>query len=234
MSRSVLAGVLLVSVCAQAAETRPVPEPLGYVSDHASVLDPDWRARLRSVAQDLERKAGIEMLLVTITDLNGFTSVTAYALELYRRWGIGTTQQDRGILVLATAASREVVIIVGPAMQQALPVDIRQNLAAQHLQPLFRRGQYGEGLYRLAVALATATQRGRQGSGGGTGRKTSGIVLTVVTGVGALAFLWWISRPDLRHPYGRLRRGEYWGSGQGGYGGNFGGFGGGMSGEGLK
>jgi uncharacterized protein len=58
--------------------------------------------------------------------------------------------------------------------------------------------------------------------------------LTLFTAVGALSFLWWLSRPDLRHPYGRLRRGEYWGSGQGGFGGNFGGFGGGMSGEGLK
>jgi len=49
-----------------------------------------------------------------------------------------------------------------------------------------------------------------------------------------LWFLWWLSRPDLRHPFGRLRRGQYWGSGQGGFGGNFGGMGGGMSGEGWK
>ncbi|MBH0180366.1 MAG: molecular chaperone DnaJ, partial [Nitrospira sp.] len=42
------------------------------------------------------------------------------------------------------------------------------------------------------------------------------------------------SRPDLRHPYDRIQKGEYWGTGQGGFGGNWGGFGGGTSGEGYK
>jgi uncharacterized protein len=226
--------LLLIPVATGAASTRPLPGPLGYVSDHGSVLEPDWRARLRSVGQDLERKAAVEMVVVTVPDLNGFSSGEDYAAELYRRWGIGTTQQDRGILVLASVGDRHVAVTVGPAMQQALPADLQERLAAKYLQPLLRRGQYGEGLYRLTVALATAAQQGRQDADGRTGRKTFGIVLTVLTGVGALAFLWWISRPDLRHPYRRLRRGEFWGSGQGGYGGNFGGFGGGMGGEGLK
>ena len=61
-----------------------------------------------------------------------------------------------------------------------------------------------------------------------------GFWITITTAGGALWFFWWLSRPDLRHPYGRLRRGEYWGSGQGGFGGNFGGHDGGMSGEGWK
>jgi uncharacterized protein len=50
----------------------------------------------------------------------------------------------------------------------------------------------------------------------------------------ALSFFWWITRPDLRHPYKRIQKGEYWGTGQGGFGGNFGGFGGGTNGEGYK
>jgi uncharacterized protein len=46
-----------------------------------------------------------------------------------------------------------------------------------------------------------------------------------------VAFFWLISRPDLRHPYRRIQKGEYWGTGQGGFGGNWGGFGGSTSGE---
>ena len=43
-----------------------LPDPRGYVSDYANVLDDDWKARIRSVCQDLERKTGIEMVVVTV------------------------------------------------------------------------------------------------------------------------------------------------------------------------
>ena len=64
--------------------------------------------------------------------------------------------------------------------------------------------------------------------------KGVGFWITLFTSLGAMSFFWWISRPDLRHPYRRIQRGEYWGTGQGGFGGNWGGFGGGTSGEGFK
>jgi len=47
----------------------PLPEPLGYVSDHAGVIEADWKARVRSVCQDLERKTGVEMVVVTVNTL---------------------------------------------------------------------------------------------------------------------------------------------------------------------
>ena len=81
------------------------------------------------------------------------------------------------------------------------------------------------------VALASNVQDFRIGVRPRSHLKGLGIWLTAGLGLGALWFLWWISRPDLRHPYSRIRRGEYWGSGQGGFGGNFGG---GMNGEGWK
>jgi uncharacterized protein len=227
---------LLVAFClctgAAAAESTALPGPLGYVSDHAGVLDPDWKARIRSVCQDLERKQAVEMVMVTVPDQAAFGSAQHYAAALYQRWGIGTTQQDRGILVLAAVSERQIAVVVGSSLRESIPPHLQGTLPERNVQALFRSAQYGEGLYRLSVSLAAAAQ---QIQGAGRNRmKGLGIVLTTVTGLGALAFLWWISRPDLRHPYRRVRRGEYWGTGRGGFGGNFGGFGGGTSGEGLK
>jgi uncharacterized protein len=224
---------LLAGTASVGGEVRPLPGPLGYVSDHGAVIEPDWRARIRSVAQDLERKAGVEMVVVTVPDLAGFGSAADYATALYQGWGIGTTQQERGIMVLATGHERQATVVVGAALREKVSPELRHEMSEQYLQPLFRRGLYGEGLYRLSVALATAAQQARPETGGRR-MKGLGVFLTVMTGLGALTFLWWISRPDLRHPYRRLRRGEFWGAGQGGFGGNFGGFGGAGSGEGLK
>jgi uncharacterized protein len=129
---------------------------------------------------------------------------------------------------------RQAAITMGRSLLGVITPKILEQVSTQYIEPSFRHGQFEEGLYRTSVTLASATQEIRVGDPPRSHLKGLGIFLTLFTGFGALAFLWWISRPDLRHPYGRLRRGEYWGSGQGGFGGNFGGFGGGMGGEELK
>jgi len=218
------------------AETRSslLPNPMGYVSDHAGVIDPAWKERIRSVCQDLERKTGVEMVVVTVRSIKPFATAQDYAAALYQRWGIGTAQQEHGVLVLAVIESRQATVTLGKSMVPIITPAIVKEVGNKYLEPAFRQAQYEEGLYRAAVALASASQNVQMGEPSRHKLKGFGIFLTVSMSLGALWFLWWISRPDLRHPYGRLRRGEYWGSGQGGFGNNFGGFGGGMSGEGLR
>jgi len=218
------------------AETRPspLPNPLGYVSDHAGVLDAEWKARIRSVCQDLERKTGVELVVVTVPSTRSYATAKDYGSALYERWGIGTAQQDHGLLVLAVAEGRQATVTVGKGLLGVITPPLIERVGSTYLGPAFRAGRYGEGLYRATVALAAVVQEIRVGEPPRSRLKGLGIFLTLLTSIGALWFLWWIARPDLRHPYGRLRRGEFWGSGQGGFGGNFGGFGGGMGGEGLK
>ncbi len=217
-------------------ETRPfpMPEPLGYVSDHAGVVEADWKARVRSVCQDLERKTGVEMVVVTVNALAPYATAKDYAEALYQRWGIGTAQQDHGILVLAVADGRQATVTVGRSLLAVVSSQVVEDVGKKYLEPAFRGGRYGEGLYRATVALASVVQDIRVVEPPRSRLKGLGIVLTLFTSFGALWFLWWISRPDLRHPFRRIHKGEFWGSGQGGFRGNFGGFGGGMGGEGLK
>ena len=212
----------------------PLPEPLGYMSDHAQVVDGDWKARIRSVCQDLERKTGVELVLVTVPTLKPFASAYDYATALYERWGIGTAQEEHGVLVLVAVQDHQAAITVGRRMLPVITHQVMSKVGSEYLDPALKTGHFEEGLYRTAVALASASQHIRVGSPSHTHFKGVGFWITLFTSVGALSFLWWISRPDLRHPYARIRRGEYWGSGQGGFGGNFGGFGGGTSGEGYK
>ncbi len=218
------------------AETRPfpLPNPMGYVSDHAGVIDPSWKERIRSVCQDLERKTGVEMVVVTVPSTKPYATAKDYAAALYERWGIGTAQQEHGVLVLAVVEGRQATVTLGKSMLSIITPPVVTEVGSKYLEPTFRQAQFGEGLYRAVVALASASQNVQAAEPSRHKLKGFGIFLTLTMSIGALWFLWWISRPDLRHPYGRLRRGEFWGSGQGGFGGTFGGFGGGMSGEGLR
>lgn len=242
MNRAVIVAILVslflgTGVALGAPYDRPkvkLPDPMGYVSDFAKVLDEDWRARIRSVAQDLERKTGVEMVVVTVPTIKPFGSAHDYATAIYERWGIGSTQQEHGILVLVAVDERQAAMTLGRQMLPVITPDLMNQVGGKYLHPAIGLGHFGEGLYRTSVALASRCQNIRVGALSRTHFKGLGFWITLFTSIGAMSFLWWISRPDLRHPYVRIRKGEYWGVGQGGFGGNWGGFGGGTSGEGFR
>ncbi len=215
-------------------ERAPLPGPMGYVSDHAGVLDAEWKERIRSVCQDLERKTGVEMVVVTVPSIKPFLSANEYAAALYGKWGIGSSQQEHGVMVLVSVEERQAAMTLGRQMLPIITPTIMTDVGGGTLLPAIQLGHFGEGLYRTVVALATPAQEVRVGTLPKHHFKGVGFWITLFTSLGAMSFFWWISRPDLRHPYRRIQRGEYWGTGQGGFGGNWGGFGGGTSGEGYK
>ncbi|TKB66623.1 MAG: TPM domain-containing protein [Nitrospira sp.] len=211
-----------------------LPGPQGYVSDHAKAIDGDWKERIRSVCQDLERKTGVEMVVVTIPTIKPYGSANEYATALYEKWGVGSTQQEYGVMVLVAVEERQAAITLGRQMLPVITPAVISQVGRESLHPSIELGHFGEGLYRTVVALASPAQEVRIGVKAKTYSKTFSFWLTIFTGIAAIFFFWWISRPDRRHPYRRIQRGEYWGTGQGGFGGNFGGFGGGTNGEGWK
>lgn len=239
LSQVILTGIVCVILGAMpslgeaASQTgdRELPAPRGYVSDFASVLPHPWRDRIRSVCKDLEATAGVELVVVLVSSRAPFSSPHEYASALYKGWRIGTTLDDRGILLLAVLEDHQAAIVLGRNLIRDIPPQMLERLAAQHLEPMFHHATFGEDLYRTVVALASQVQtrpapRGRD-------RNHAGVIISALLVCAGFGALWWIARPDLRHPYRRIHQGQYWGSGQGGFGGNFGGFGGGTSGEGF-
>ncbi|MBH0178363.1 MAG: TPM domain-containing protein [Nitrospira sp.] len=189
---------------------------------------------MRSVCQDLERKTGVEMVVVTVPSIKPFSSANEYATALYEQWHIGSTQQEHGMMVLVAVQERQAAITLGRQMLPIITPEVRHEAGSQYLQPAIELGHFGEGLYRTAVVLSTPSQEVRVGTLQKTRYRGIGLWLALGTSLVAVLCFWWISRPDLRHPYDRIQKGEYWGTGQGGFGGNWGGFGGGTSGEGYK
>jgi len=215
-------------------ERVPLPNPMGYVSDHAQVVDGEWKERIRSVCIDLEKKSGVEMVIVTVPSMKPYPTARDYANALYQKWQIGSTQQEHGVMVLVAVEERQAAMALGRRMFPVITPAVRNEVSRTYLQPAIERGDFGEGLYRTSVALATPAQEVRLDTPLRPRIKGLGVWITLGTTGAIVAFFWLISRPDLRHPYRRIQKGEYWGTGQGGFGGNWGGFGGGTSGEGYR
>ncbi len=213
------------------ASSGKLPDPRGYVSDHAAVLSDEWRERIRSVCKDLEKKTGIEMVVVTVHTIDPYLTVKEYAEAVFKKWGIGTAQQEHGVLVLAAIDQQQATVTLSRNMIRVIAPPILQKITEKYVEPNFRLGLYGKGLYQTVVGLATKSQDIRVGTPSRKHIKGVGFWLTLFTILGGISVFWWMSRPDKKHPFRKIQAGEYWGTGQGGFGGNFGGFQGGMQGE---
>jgi len=214
-------------------ETFTLPTPLGYVSDYAEILDRDWEARIRSVCKELENRTGVEMIVVTTPTVHPKESALEYATALYKGWRIGTAQQERGILMLTSVKERQAVVVLGRNLLSVISKQQLNELTQRHFTPMFQAKQFGEPLYKSTVLLATKVGNLKAPPTRKRSSKNMGFWLHLLAVLAMVFALWRFTRPERRHPFQRWRRGEYWRTGQGGFGGNFGGFGGGMSGRGL-
>lgn len=242
---------------AHAAE-RAFPEPLGYLSDFAAVVDAASADSITSLATELREKTGAELAVVTLRDLGGDT-IDPVATALFKEWGVGRQGQDDGVLVLLALAERRVRIEPGYGAEGVLPDGLCGAIVRRVMGPDLSAGRYGAGLLAgaRAVAGAIAAERGVTITGsiepptsGKNGKEAPAWVLLVMF-VMMLLFVTAASRAASRFgrpgPYGggRVGRRGYhdpwggfgggmggFGGGGGGGGGGFGGFGGGGSGGG--
>ena len=210
-----------------------LPTPLGYVSDYAQILSPQWKSQIRAVCKDLELRTGVEMIVVAMPSAAPLPVASEYASKLYKRWRIGTAQQERGILLFVSVKERQAIVVLGRNLLSVISRDQLNQLSEQFFVPMFRSSRYGENLYQASVHLASLSGNATLPSGKTKKSRSKGFWLNFGAILMMLYILWRFIRPERRHPFQRWRRGEYWGTGQGGFGGNFGGFGGGMSGHGL-
>ena len=210
------------------------PKPLGYVSDYADLIEPDWQSRIRDVCKELEDRTGVEMIVVTIATSSPHSHARGYAEGLYKEWHIGAAQQERGILLLASLKERQAVVVLGRSLLSLVGKPQLDELSTRHLIPMFQNARYGESLYRTAVGLASASGSAVQAAAEPKRSSSAGVWMNVAVALAMLFALWRFTRPERRHPFQRWRRGGYWSTGQGGFGGNFGGFGGSTRGQGLR
>lgn len=85
-----------------------IPPPQGYVSDFAHVLSPDAIARMTRIIEDVRRKSGGEIAVVTLPDI-GQRNVGDIALQIGREWKVGSNAQ-----IGERARNAGVVLLVVP------------------------------------------------------------------------------------------------------------------------
>jgi len=220
--------------------------PTDYVNDFAGVLSKTTIDQLDDICRQTDQKAHAQIAIVTIKSLDG-SDIESYAVELFKKWGIGDKASNRGVLILLAVQDRRYRIEVGYGLEPILP-DGKVGGFGREAVPLLKKGDYNGAVTLLTLRVAqtiaqdagitlnTSINAPPPGQSDNDWGPNAGhiflviilILLFLFTPLRRLLF-WWL----LLGGGGGYRGGGGWGGGGfGGGGGGFGGFGGGGSGGG--
>ena len=239
---AVIAAMLLAARAAGVAPT-PLPTPLGFVSDFARVLDPSTAAALTARIDELRRKTGAEIAVVTVPTTAPDTAFD-YAMRLAEAWKPGAAGKDNGVIFLVAVDDREMHILTGYGIEGALPDGLVGEIRDRDIVPRFRAGDVSGGIRAGVERMAATIAREYGVTLSGAPPAPAGRRATPQTTISPLALMllllvFFVVLPMLASraaPGGRRRRsmwgppmwgGGFGGGGFGGPGGGFGGFGGG-------
>lgn len=245
LPRVLLATALLVLALTPAARAapQPVPTPLGFVSDFAHVIDPATAAALTARIEELKRKTGAEIAVVTVPTTAPDTAFD-YAMRLAEAWKPGAAGKDNGVVFLVGVQDRDLFILTGYGIEGALPDGLVGEIRDREIVPRFRAGDFPGGIRagveRLAATIAREYGVELSGAPEPMERRPARRGAPLSPGLALLLlFLFFVVLPALSSGFGRSRRrgggifvppmwgGGFGGGGFGGPGGGFGGFGGG-------
>lgn len=231
---AVIVALLCASLSAIATYALPTfPELTGRVVDNAGMLDTSRERRISQLLEAHENATTNQVVVVTLPDLGGY-SIETYGYQLGRDWGVGQKGKDNGVLLIVAKKERKVRIEVGYGLEGTLTDAIASNIVHTVILPLFKQGNFDEGIERGAKTTIQAlggqyTMNPERGKGATSDTDHFPLPFILFLLVGGVIVIFSIYQSE------RLSRGGYsssWGGGfSGGWGSTSGG-GGGFSGGG--
>lgn len=200
-----------------------------FVADNAGVLDTKSERALNRRISDLQRRTSADIAVVTIRTLRG-QSIEDAALEIGRKYNVGKSGKNNGVVFLVVTNDRKVRIEVGYGLEGTINDAKAGRILDEQVLPYFKQGKYQGGILRGTHVLS-----GEIASSYGitltdaykVGRPPSSRSSKNLTWIYVIIFVLAIFLPGRRR-YGYGRRYSSFGSsfGGGSFGGSFGGGGG--------
>ncbi len=162
---ALLAVLLVVLGCFAWAEKIADIRPQGYVTDLAGVIDPATKAKLETLCAEVQQKTGAQIAVVTVNSLDG-QSKEDYSADLYKQLGVGSKQDNRGVLLLVAPKERQYRIEVGYGLEPVIN-DARAGDIGREMVPDLKQQDYSGAvlLGTTGIARLIAADKGVQLNG---------------------------------------------------------------------
>ncbi len=122
-----------------------VPPNDGYITDMIDLLTAEEQSSLEQSLQEYKTASSNEIAILILQSLGGET-ISDVAVEIGRKWGIGSKENSNGILLIVAYEDREAFIATGYGLEGAVPDIVAAGIVESDIAPKFREGVYAEGV----------------------------------------------------------------------------------------
>ena len=147
--------VLLValSLCGcDLTEGYPTPTDRFFVNDFADIISDEDENEIYNDAANLYNKTTAQVVVITVDDLNG-EEIADYALNIGREWGVGSEEENNGVVILLSRDDREIYIAVGYGLEGALPDSKTGRIIDRYGISYFSEDEFSKGLVSVSDAI---------------------------------------------------------------------------------
>ncbi len=149
-----IVAVLFFLVPAVVTAEITVPDrPLNHVVDLAGIIDANLEQGLNRYLLELEQKTTAQMVVLTVTDLEGEDIFDASLSIAHDKWKLGQKDKDNGILLMISLNDRKYWTQVGYGLEGVLPDSLTGSIGREYLVPYFKKGDYSTGITAAAIAM---------------------------------------------------------------------------------
>ena len=149
----IAAALLFFNAAVASAEVAVPDRPLNYVVDLAGIIEDNVEAGLNRYLLELEQKTTAQMVVLTVTDLDGEDIFDASLRIANDKWRLGQKDKDNGVLLMVSLNDRKYWTQIGYGLEGVLPDSLVGSIGREHLVPYFQKGDYSTGITAASIAM---------------------------------------------------------------------------------
>ncbi len=134
-----------------------IPALKHYVNDFTGTLTESQIWNLEKNLREFDKRTSTQIVVLMIPTLKEYPLET-YSYEVAEKNKIGTKENSNGILFLIVKNDRKIRIEVGYGLEGALPDALASSIIRNRVAPLFRRGEYYNGIIAGLNAIILAVK----------------------------------------------------------------------------
>lgn len=146
-----LVAALWLLPCALGIDVRGPTEDF-YVADYADVLTYETRREIVEKNDVLYAQTGGQIVFLTVDFLDG-ADIENYAYTVFNEWGIGSAQENNGVLVLLAIGEENYWAVRGDGIEKALTNEDLSDILYNNLEEDFAAQNYDAGVKKTFDAL---------------------------------------------------------------------------------
>ena len=116
-----------------------------YVNDYANILSEETEKYIMDKSVALEKVDGTQIVVVTVKNLEGL-SLEDYSLRLARKFKIGSSSKDNGLLILLALEERALRTEVGAGLEGIIPDGKSGRFQDTYMIPYLKNNDWDNGI----------------------------------------------------------------------------------------